>query len=89
MSQRSSRRPSAIENVWWYVCEYHKRSRDVISWILETFYSWVTEIPNYSQQNRRVQNQEVWNIKQNDIKDNPSVKEFIVRKSDKSSRQTY
>lgn len=46
-------------------------------------------MPNYSKQNRRVQNQEVSNRNQNDIKDNPSVKEFIVRKSDKSSRQTY
>lgn len=36
MSQKPSRRPSAIENVWWYVREYHKRSRDVMSWILET-----------------------------------------------------
>lgn len=89
MSQKPSRRPSAIENVWWYVREYHKRSRDVISWILETLYSWVTAIPNYSNQNRRVQNQEVSNRNQNDIKDNPSVKEFIVRKSDKSARQTY
>lgn len=89
MSQKPSRRPRAIENVWWYVREYHKRSRDVISWILATLYSWVTAMPNYSKQNRRVQNQEVSNRNQNDIKDNPSVKEFIVRKSDKSSRQTY
>lgn len=92
MSQKPSRRPSAIENVWWYVREYHEWSRDVISWILETVYSWVTAIPNYSnysKQNRRVQNQEVSNRKQNDIKDNPSVKGFIVRKSDKSSRQIY